>query len=82
MREITLEDCRKLKTHHFDKYCETAEQHEFPILLMVGTMLDKSLEEWGRTGIPCQEEVRAMFRVVLKVTGGDASEYAEPEVEK
>lgn len=80
MREITLEDCHKLKTHHFDKYCETAELHEFPILAMVGMMFEKTLEKWDRTGIPSQKEARAMFRTVLKVTGGDASKYAEPEV--
>ena len=31
MKEITVQDCLELK-NKFDQYCQTAEQHEFPML--------------------------------------------------
>ena len=69
MKEITKQDCFDLKTK-FDKYCETAEQHQFPLLLMVNIKLDQTLDDIKKFNkLPSQETCRAMFRVVLKVIG-------------
>ena len=78
MKKITLEDCRKLK-RDFDNYCETAEQHEFISLLWIGTKLDKTLECVEEFGVSdgIQDELNAMFRVVLKKIGLDVSDYAK-----
>lgn len=80
MKKITLEDCRNLKKF-FDDYCETAEQHEFISLLLVGTKLDKTLECVEEFGVSdsIQDELNAMFRVVLTAIGMDASDYAEED---
>lgn len=63
---ITLKDCQDLY-ERFIKYTETAEQHEFPILIKLQLMMEHSLKLWQD---PInQEEAAAMFRVVEKVTG-------------
>ena len=65
-KQITLSDCQEL----YDKfliYTETAEQHEFPILVKLQLMMEASLEKWKD---PLnQAEAAAMFRVIKKVTG-------------
>ena len=38
MKQITVEDCMQLKKK-FDNYCETAEQHEFPISTLYNIFL-------------------------------------------
>ena len=77
MKEITKQDCFDLKAK-FDKYCETAEQHQFPLLLMVNIKLDQTLDDIKKLNkLPSQETCRAMFRVVLKVIGEDYSAYEE-----
>jgi hypothetical protein len=76
-KEITVQDCEEL-VKKFITYTETAEQHEFPILIIIQTKLYKTMREIHKTNkVTDQKEARAMFRVVLKAIGKDASEYAE-----
>ena len=76
-REITLQDCEDLYKR-FEKYTETAEQHEFVRLAVVNVALDKTMTRLRATGkVENQKEARSMFRVVLTVIGGDKSEYEE-----
>ncbi len=76
-KEITIQDCEKL----FEKimeYTDTAEQHEFPRLVMIHMMLKKTLTKIATAGaVEDQKDARAMFRVVLKTIGEDYSEYEE-----
>lgn len=77
---ITVQDCEELYAK-FKKYTETAEQHEFPTLAMINMKLDTTmLKIHALNAVPDQKDTRAMFRVVLKLIGCDASEYQE-EVE-
>lgn len=74
---ITVQDCDELYAK-FKKYTETAEQHEFVILAMINKMLDMTMIQiHAFNAVPDQKEARAMFRVVLKAIGQDASEYEE-----
>lgn len=74
---ITVQDCDELYAK-FKKYTETAEQHEFVILAMINKMLDMTMIHiHAFNEVTDQKEARAMFRVVLKAIGQDASEYAE-----
>lgn len=73
MPEITKQDCESLY-EKFKKHTETAEQHEFVLLAMINMMLD--IERARNWEMP-QKEVRAMFRVVLRVIGEDFSAYEE-----
>ena len=75
MKQITVEDCMQLKKK-FDNYCETAEQHEFPILFIIDNRIQSSLDNIDKF-ILNQSEVRSMFRVVLRTIGEDFSEYEE-----
>ena len=63
---ITIEDCQALY-NKFLTYTETAEQHEFPILLKLQLMMEASLKKWKNE--VNQKEAAAMFRVVKKCTG-------------
>ena len=75
--EITVGDCENLY-QRFMKYTETAEQHEFPLLAMINLKLDATMKRVRETGaVWSQKDARAMFRVVLRVIGGDASAYEE-----
>lgn len=77
MKEITIQDCFELKAK-FDDYCRTAEQHQFPMLLMVNIKLNQTLERIKEFNqLPPQEVCRSMFRVVLKIIGEDCSAYEE-----
>ena|GEM_PF-3591123 len=77
MKEITVQDCLELK-EKFTKYCDTAEQHQFPMLAMVNIKLDATLAHIEKVNkVENQKEARAMFRVVLKIIGEDFSEYLE-----
>lgn len=79
MKIITVEDCHELKAK-FDKYCETAEQHEFPKLATIDIMLEITLKKIDKAGtVENQKEARSMFRVVLKTIGKDYSDYIEEE---
>lgn len=76
-KEITVQDCDDLHAK-FMKYTETAEQHEFPLLAMINFRLDDTLARLRASGVvKNQKEARAMFRVVLKAIGEDASAYEE-----
>lgn len=77
MKEIKIKDCIKLRDK-FKAYCATAEQHEFPVLLMIHGMMDASIEKWQKDGVD-QKEARSMFRVVLKYMGEDDNKYREAE---
>lgn len=79
-KEITLQDCEDLYKR-FEKYTDTAEQHEFPRLLMVHMMLNKTMVRLRMTGkVEDQKDARAMFRVVLATIGENNSEYEEDPV--
>lgn len=77
MKEITLQDCENLR-NKFDQYLETAEQHEFIKLYMVDVKFTQTLNDYKKAGkVTDQRNANAMFRVVLKMIGEDASEYTE-----
>lgn len=79
---ITVEDCMNLR-ERFENYCSHAEQHEYPLLLMVDIRLRATIDRIKAHGtVENQKEARAMFRVVLKVIGEDNSLYREQEREK
>ena len=79
MKIITVQDCEELK-QKFDKYCETAEQHEFPILAIINMKMDATMEHIRDAGeVADQKDIRAMFRVVLRTIGEDSTEYQEEE---
>ena len=65
-KQITLSDCQELY-NKFLTYTETAEQHEFPILVKIQLMMEASLKKWENE--VDQKEAAAMFRVVKKCTG-------------
>lgn len=77
MKIITVQDCEELK-QKFDKYCETAEQHEFPILAIINMKMDATMEHIRDAGeVTDQKDIRAMFRVVLRAIREDPTEYEE-----
>lgn len=77
MKIITVQDCEELK-QKFDKYCETAEQHEFLILAIINMKMDATMEHIRDAGeVTNQKDIRAMFRVVLRAIGEDPTEYEE-----
>ena len=77
MKTITIEDCRNLK-NKFERYCESAEQYEFVLLVILQTKLDKTLETIEKDGeIKDQKEIRAMFRTILRIIGENVDDYAE-----
>ena len=77
MKTITIEDCRNFK-NKFERYCETAEQYEFVLLVILQTKLDKTLETIEKDGeIKDQKEARAMFRTILRIIGENADDYLE-----
>lgn len=76
-KNIEVKDCLELKAK-FDKYCETAGQHEFAMLFIIDTRLKATVEKIVADGeVKNQKDIRAMFRVVLKIIGEDYSEYIE-----
>jgi hypothetical protein len=76
-KEITVQDCEEL-VKKFIAYTETAEQHEFATLVIIQSALLKTMREIRKTHkVTSQKEALAMFRVVLKAIGEDASEYRE-----
>ena len=77
MKTITIEDCRNLK-NKFERYCETAEQYEFVLLVILQTKLDKTLETIEKDGeIKDQKEIRVMFRTILRIIGENVDDYVE-----
>ena len=65
MNEITLEDC-KLLYERFNKYCKTAEQHQFPMLMMIELKLKATIKNIDEIS---QDELKSMIRVVGKIIG-------------
>lgn len=81
MKEITIADCQQLR-ERFLKYCDSAEQHQFPMLAMIHIRMNATIEALEKAGkVENQKDIRAMFRVVLKVIGEDFSEYEEGETD-
>ena len=77
MKQVTVADCLELQKL-FEKYCETAEQHEFIELALIQSRMDKYISRLQQVGkIENQNEANAMFRVVLGVIGKDFSDYKE-----
>ena len=77
MKKVTVADCLELQKL-FEKYCETAEQHEFIILALIQSRMDNYISRLQQVGeIENQKEANAMFRVVLRAIGKDFSEYKE-----
>lgn len=77
MKEITVADCTELR-EKFLKYCDTAEQHQFPFLAMVNIRLDTTIDKIKADGkVIDQKDTRAMFRVILKIIGEECTEYEE-----
>ena len=77
MAVITVEDCLELKGR-FQKYCNHAEQHEFVKLALIEMKMNKTIEKIVKVQkVEDQEDMRAMFRVVLKMIGEDYSAYQE-----
>ena len=75
MKHITIADCDELK-EKFDRYCETAEPSEYPLLLILDVKFTQTVNFYREAGkIENQENANAMFRVVLRVIGEDFSEY-------
>lgn len=78
-KEITIKDCEELQ-EKFKRYCVTAEQHEFPMLIILNVKMDSTINHIKTVGrILNQKNVRAMFRAVLKFIGEDYSIYNESE---
>jgi hypothetical protein len=83
MKTITLESANELKKE-FEAYTKTAEQNEFPLLLIIERKMAQTFEVIEKDASYIgenQSELRAMFRVVLSVMGKDTSEYEEAPVE-
>ena len=77
MKQVIVEDCLELQKL-FEKYCETAEQHEFIKLILIQSRIDKYISRSQQVGkIENQKEANAMFRVVLGAIGKDFSDYEE-----
>ena len=77
MKKVTVADCLELQKL-FEKYCETAEQHEFIKLILIQSRMDKYISRLQQVGkIENQKEANAMFRVVLGAIGKDFSDYKE-----
>lgn len=78
MKKITFKDCEELK-RRFDRYRDTAEQHEYTTLLMVDIPLRNTIDGMrGKQDLDeYQETLNTMFRVVLRVMGNEeeAKEY-------
>lgn len=73
MKEVTMDDYKQLRKD-FEEYTDRAEQHEFPMLFMLDVKMQNTAENFEKYS---QKDLRAMFRVVLKVIGKDFSEYKE-----
>lgn len=77
MRDITLQEVRDLRAR-FDQYLQTAEQHQFALLVMVEGKFRHTLKHYEEIGqVDDQKDANAMFRVVLNTMGQDFSEYKE-----
>lgn len=66
-----LNTAKQLKKD-FEKYTQTAEQHEFVELMMIDIELNKTINylEEDSNHILSENEFQAMVRVITKITGG------------
>lgn len=81
MKKVTLEDCKNLQKK-FKEYTHHAEQYEFVILAMIDVRLEatiKAIEKYPNLIDEGQDNLNAMFRVVLKAIGEDSSEYKKED---
>lgn len=71
----TIEECRDLQ-NQFNKYTETAEQHEYPLLMIVDFKLRSTMENIEAKGVNYlpEDEIESMFRVVRKIIGEDLND--------
>ena len=77
MKENTVQDCLDLQ-QKFKNYCNRAEQHQFPLLLMIDVKMTSTIEKILEVNkVENQKDIRAMFSVVLKTIGEGFSEYQE-----
>ena len=77
MPEITLEDCKELLAE-YEEFCNRQEQHAFPALAAINLRIDATIELLEENiHAVTQKDLRAMFRVVLKIMGKDCSKYNE-----
>lgn len=69
----TIEECRDLQ-NQFNKYTETAEQNEYPLLLIVDYKLRSTMEDIEANGVNSypEDEIESMFRVVREIIGGES----------
>lgn len=75
MLTITREDIWKLR-RRFEAYCKTAEQYQFPLLLIIDAKMKRTLRYYSNPDrVVDQENMNAMFRTVLHVIGEDNSAY-------
>lgn len=73
MKEVTVEALEELIIK-FNKYKETAEQHEFPKLYALDVAIQKTDL---KIIVSTQSQARAMFRTIAKIIGEDYSDYTE-----
>lgn len=65
-RDITLDDCYKLQAE-FKKYCESAEQHQFTLLLMMDVKMTDTINCLEHGIDIKQSELHSMFNVITKI---------------
>ena len=70
---ITKEDVLALREDLL-QYAETAEQHEFPKILLVNIKIDQSIAQFDKLS---DKELNAILRVIYGIIGKDFSEYKE-----
>ena len=76
MKEVTVEALEELIIK-FNKYKETAEQHEFSKLYA----LDNAIKTTDlKIIVSTQSQARAMFRTIAKIIGEDYSNYIEDKM--
>lgn len=71
MRDVTRDDCLKLQ-EKFEKYCETAEQHEFITLLVIQSKMEYTINNFEKMK---QSELRSMFAVVAPIIGESVDNF-------
>lgn len=75
MKEITINDCIELR-NKFEKYCETAEQHESVMLIVIESSLKNTVDKMIECGkVDDQQYVKTIFRLTLKAIGEDYSDF-------
>lgn len=75
MKEITLEDSKKLYDEFID-FCNQAQPnaHDYGLFIFLDMNMVKTIAHFEKYS---QEELRSMFRTILRVMGRDYSMYEE-----